>query len=162
MDEAGYCEGILNSSSLTAGNIFLSSSHCSYVPQLRANILQRSSCSTEMGSEANEKDMVVTQVSFGGLDGSVTGKNIEDVQKSEAYNKVEPHAFVHFATPDAVQWVLDAAGCSDLVLAGKVLKVTLGLENPSRVNQRRRKDYKPFVVERLQTHYNAFVLWVLE
>lgn len=126
-----------------------------------------------MGSEANEKDMVVTQVSFGGLDGFVTGKvladyleedigvvvwrcrlktswtpleafpdfsvqNIEDVQKSEAYDKVEPHAFVHFATPDAVQWVLDAAGCSDLVLAGKVLKVTLGPENPSHVNQRRR------------------------
>ncbi|GAB2284911.1 RNA dependent RNA polymerase [Dionaea muscipula] len=62
---------------------------------------------------------------------------LEYVPKSDQYdNKVEPHAFVHFATPESVQWVLNAAGRANLILAGKQLKV--GPENPFRVSQRRR------------------------
>lgn len=62
----------------------------------------------------------------------------EDLENTDDYEKVEPHAFVHFASPDSVRWVLEAAGRNDLILFGKVLKVTSGPMNPFRINQRRR------------------------
>lgn len=126
----------------------------------------------EMGSENNENDLVLTQLSFGGFDNDVTAKsfadfledeigvgvwrcrlkkswtppesypdftneNREDLENTSDYEKVEPHAFVHFASPDSVQWVLDAAGRGDLIFSGKLLQVSRGPKNPFRVNQRR-------------------------
>nr|APO15852.1 RNA-dependent RNA polymerase 6 [Sesuvium portulacastrum] len=126
-----------------------------------------------MGSEHNEMDMVMTQLSFGGFHNEVTAKrftdyledemgvvvwrcrlkrswtppesypdfkiqNIEDVENANDYERVEPHAFVHFASPDSVRWVLDAAGRGDLVWLGKPLKVSSGPGNPFRLSQRRR------------------------
>ncbi|GAB4829586.1 RNA dependent RNA polymerase, variant 2 [Ancistrocladus abbreviatus] len=128
--------------------------------------------------EEPEKNMVVTQLSFGGFDNSVTAKmladyledeigvlvwrcrlktswtapesypdfevqNTECIEKTEEYEKVEPHAFVHFASAESVKWVLDASGHGDLALLNRQLKVTLGPENPFRTNQRRRTTY-PF------------------
>lgn len=126
-----------------------------------------------MGSENDERNLVVTQISFGGFDNDVTAKmlsdyledeigvvvwrcrlkkswtppesypdfkiqNIEDLENADDYEKVAPHAFVHFASPESVRCVLDAAGRSDLVLFGNPLKVSSGPENPHRINQRRR------------------------
>ncbi|GMG99002.1 hypothetical protein Nepgr_000842 [Nepenthes gracilis] len=126
-----------------------------------------------MAIEGTERDMVVTQLSFGGFGDYVTAKQLAEYLEDEIgvpvwrcrlknswtppesypdfgvqntislqrieYEKVEPHAFVHFDSPESVQWVLDAADRGDLMLVNKQLKVTLGPENPFRINQRRRK-----------------------
>ncbi|KAL3497389.1 hypothetical protein ACH5RR_040121 [Cinchona calisaya] len=62
----------------------------------------------------------------------------EHVQRKSDYERVKPHAFVHFATSEAVQCALDAAGRGELTLGMKSLKVSLGPENPHRMNERRR------------------------
>lgn len=126
-----------------------------------------------MGSDNNERDLVVTQLSFGGFDNDVTAnmfadylenemgvlvwrcrlkkswtppdsypvfqiQNLGELENTDDYEKVEPHAFVHFASAESVREVYDAAGRCDLILFGKVLKVSLGPSNPFRINQRRR------------------------
>ncbi|XP_071917710.1 RNA-dependent RNA polymerase 6-like [Coffea arabica] len=60
------------------------------------------------------------------------------VQRKSDYERVKPHAFVHFASSEAVQCALDAAGRGELTLGMKPLKVSLGPENPYRMNERRR------------------------
>lgn len=65
------------------------------------------------------------------------------IERTEDYKKVEPHAFVHFVSPEAATWALDAAGKSELFLRGKPLKVSLGPETPFHLNQRRRTTF-PF------------------
>ncbi|KAJ0561145.1 putative RNA-directed RNA polymerase [Helianthus annuus] len=125
-----------------------------------------------MGSEGNDRELVVSQVSIGGFGNEVTAKMLLDylesthgqiyrcrLKKSSTppetypefnadldqikivtdYEKVEPHAFVHFVDPNSVTSVLEAAGRKELVLDKHVLKVSLGPENPYRMNQRRRK-----------------------
>lgn len=62
----------------------------------------------------------------------------ENLQKKNDYVKVEPHAFVHFALARSAQVPVDAAGRSELILGRKPLKVSLGPENPHRMNERRR------------------------
>ncbi|KAH7841023.1 hypothetical protein Vadar_024594 [Vaccinium darrowii] len=62
----------------------------------------------------------------------------DNIQRTNNYPKVEPHAFVHFAIPDSAKSALDAAGHCDLTLESKLLKVCLGPENPYSMNQRRR------------------------
>ncbi|KAF8389114.1 hypothetical protein HHK36_025800 [Tetracentron sinense] len=125
-----------------------------------------------MGSEERGKDMIVTQVSFGGFDKNVNAeeltnflekeigvvwrcrlktswtppesypdfdiKNMAEIKKEDEYKKVEPHAFVHFASPEAPNWALNAAGRCELILNGNPLKVNLGPENSFHINQRRR------------------------
>ncbi|CAI9096669.1 OLC1v1032867C1 [Oldenlandia corymbosa var. corymbosa] len=56
------------------------------------------------------------------------------------YEKVTPHAFLHFARSEAVHLAMDAAGRSELTLGTKSLKVSLGPENPHRLNERRRTE----------------------
>ncbi|XP_020238569.1 RNA-dependent RNA polymerase 6 [Cajanus cajan] len=60
------------------------------------------------------------------------------IKKSDDYKKVEPHAFVHFASHASVTASLNASGCCDLFLNNKPLKVSCGPENPYFLNQRRR------------------------
>ncbi|KAA8521566.1 hypothetical protein F0562_012239 [Nyssa sinensis] len=61
-----------------------------------------------------------------------------DVKRMNDYEKVEPHAFVHFASPSSAKSALDAAGRAELMLINNPLKVSLGPENPYSMNQRRR------------------------
>ncbi|XP_041019645.1 RNA-dependent RNA polymerase 6-like [Juglans microcarpa x Juglans regia] len=61
-----------------------------------------------------------------------------DIEIEDDYKKVEPHAFVHFATPKSVDWALDAAGRCDLFLNKQQLKVSLGFQSPFHLRQRRR------------------------
>ncbi|MED6203850.1 RNA-dependent RNA polymerase [Stylosanthes scabra] len=61
------------------------------------------------------------------------------VSRTDAYQKVEPHAFVHFAMPEYVAETINAAGRGDLVLNNSPLKVSCGPENPHFLRQRRRK-----------------------
>ncbi|KAI3786762.1 hypothetical protein L1987_40703 [Smallanthus sonchifolius] len=126
-----------------------------------------------MGSERNDKEMVVTQVSVGGFGNEVTAQmlvnflegkcgqiyrcrlkksstptdtlpefcvDFDQISTVNDYEKVEPHAFVHFVDPDSVNSALEAAGRNELVLDNENLKVSLGPENPYRMNQRRRKE----------------------
>lgn len=120
----------------------------------------------------SDKSMVVTQVSFGGFDRTVTAKDLVDylessiglvwrcrlktswtpqesfpdfdiidtasIDRTDEYKKVEPHAFVHFAASASADWALNAAGRGELFFDKKPLKVSLGPENPHRLNQRRR------------------------
>ncbi|KAL2896157.1 RNA-dependent RNA polymerase 6 [Bienertia sinuspersici] len=65
-------------------------------------------------------------------------QNTDNVENTDDYEKVEPHAFVHFASAESVRRVLDVAGRCDLMMFGKVLKVSSGPSNPFRINQRRR------------------------
>lgn len=60
------------------------------------------------------------------------------VQRKTDYERVEPHAFVHFAISDAAQSALDAAERGKLQLGNRALKVSLGPKNPHRINERRR------------------------
>ncbi|KAG9451073.1 hypothetical protein H6P81_011038 [Aristolochia fimbriata] len=61
------------------------------------------------------------------------------------YQKVEPHAFVHFATPEAAKRASDAAGRSALVLNGRPLKVRLGMESLFRIKVRKTTDPYKFL-----------------
>ncbi|KAH9666211.1 RNA-dependent RNA polymerase 6 [Citrus sinensis] len=61
---------------------------------------------------------------------------VPEVQKTDDYEKVEPHAFVHFATSTYITRAMDAAEHMELFLNGRALKVSLGPENPFRLNQR--------------------------
>ncbi|PIN21599.1 RNA-directed RNA polymerase QDE-1 [Handroanthus impetiginosus] len=123
-----------------------------------------------MGSEISDTDLIVTQISVGGLEKFVTAKMLLDyfednvglvwrcrlktsstppdsypnyeidterVQRKNEYVKVEPHAFVHFAVAGSANSALEAAGRGDLIL-GRPLKVSLGPQNPHRLNERRR------------------------
>lgn len=121
-----------------------------------------------MELEGSEKDTVVTQISIGGFDHHVkaidlmafledkiglvfrcrlktswtapeSSPNFENIDRlnileNHETKQVKPHAFVHFATHESVT---SALSCS-LVLNNQPLKVTLGPENPYRMNQRRR------------------------
>lgn len=60
------------------------------------------------------------------------------VKKSNDYERVEPHAFVHFVSPDAAMIAMNTAGRGELILVKELLKVSLGSKNPYRMNQRRR------------------------
>ena len=60
------------------------------------------------------------------------------VPRKDDYQKVEPHAFVHFALQEYVTEALNAAGRCDLFLNNLPLKVSCGPENPYFLNQRRR------------------------
>ncbi|KAK3438168.1 hypothetical protein EUGRSUZ_C02782 [Eucalyptus grandis] len=53
------------------------------------------------------------------------------------YRKVEPHAFVHFALPEAATSAHELSLHNGLFLNNKRLKVSLGPENPFHANQRR-------------------------
>ncbi|XP_021822322.1 RNA-dependent RNA polymerase 6 [Prunus avium] len=64
--------------------------------------------------------------------------NSADVKRTDDYNRVEPHAFVHFVSPDSVTFAMDAAGRCELFFNNEPLKVSLGLENPYFLNRRRR------------------------
>ncbi|XP_075106416.1 RNA-dependent RNA polymerase 6-like [Nicotiana tabacum] len=62
----------------------------------------------------------------------------ERVHRMKDYEKVVPHAFVHFASSESAKHALAAAGGNELILGKKPLIVSLGPENPYRLNQRRR------------------------
>lgn len=62
----------------------------------------------------------------------------ESVQRKHDYEKVKAHAFVHFALSSSAMSALDAAGRNELILGKNLLKVSLGPENPHRMNERRR------------------------
>lgn len=62
------------------------------------------------------------------------------IEITDDYKKVAPHAFVHFTLPDSATEALNAAGRCDLILNGKVLKVISGPQNPNFLNQRRRTE----------------------
>lgn len=129
-----------------------------------------------MGSEESERDVIVTQISVGGFNDSMTAKTLLDyfeenvgivwrcrlktsstpfeaypefaidttkLKRLNSYENVIPHAFVHFAIPDAARSALDAAGRGELILEKNPLKISLGPENPRRMNQSRRNK-EPF------------------
>ncbi|KAG6507451.1 probable RNA-dependent RNA polymerase SHL2 [Zingiber officinale] len=58
----------------------------------------------------------------------------------EDYERVVPHAFVHFARPETGKKAMDAAGRNALVLNGRVLRVNMGTESSLLVNRRRTSD----------------------
>ncbi|GER51677.1 RNA-dependent RNA polymerase 6 [Striga asiatica] len=130
-----------------------------------------------MGSEPSGNEMIVTQISVGGLDNKATADMLVDffedeigmvsrcrlktsstppgsypnfeidthnIQRKDDYEKVEPHAFIHFVVARSATSALDKAGCGKLVFRGKPLRISLGPENPHHMSQRRRttKPYK--------------------
>jgi RNA-dependent RNA polymerase len=62
------------------------------------------------------------------------------IEKTEDYNKVAPHAFVHFTRPESATEAINAAGRCGLILNKKVLKIISGPQNPNFLNQRRRTE----------------------
>ncbi|KAF8035867.1 hypothetical protein BT93_C1787 [Corymbia citriodora subsp. variegata] len=62
----------------------------------------------------------------------------DSIQIADEYKKAEPHAFVHFTTPEAATSAYDLALHNALFLSDKPLKVSLGPESPFHMNQRRR------------------------
>lgn len=64
--------------------------------------------------------------------------NTAEIRRTDDYEKVEPHAFVHFALPSYVARAVAADGHCELFLNNQALKVSLGPENPFRLNRRGR------------------------
>ncbi|KAK3438165.1 hypothetical protein EUGRSUZ_C02779 [Eucalyptus grandis] len=62
----------------------------------------------------------------------------DTIQIADEYKKVEPHAFVHFATPEAATSAYELSLHDGLFFSNKLLKVSLGPESPFQKNQRRR------------------------
>lgn len=67
-----------------------------------------------------------------------TGSSKKDVR--DDFERVKPHAFIHFATPEAAKRAYDASGRNDLVLNGCPLMVHLATESSFHVNRRRSSD----------------------
>ncbi|PIA42460.1 hypothetical protein AQUCO_02000123v1 [Aquilegia coerulea] len=65
--------------------------------------------------------------------------NTMGLQKTDDYEKVEPHAFVHFASSEAAIRAKNAAGRCDLFYNQNPLMVNLGPESSFHRTQRRRK-----------------------
>ncbi|GJN18725.1 hypothetical protein PR202_gb05918 [Eleusine coracana subsp. coracana] len=90
-------------------------------------------------------DLVTTQVSLGGFDATVSARDLADFLEFEAgqatapppYDRVPPHAFVHFARPEAARRAADAAGRSELLLARKPLRAASAPESSLRASRRR-------------------------
>lgn len=61
-----------------------------------------------------------------------------NIETTDEYKKVEPHAFVHFASPESVTSAMDAVGRCKLFFNNQALKVSLGPENSYNMNRRRR------------------------
>ncbi|TMW91312.1 hypothetical protein EJD97_014500 [Solanum chilense] len=61
----------------------------------------------------------------------------ESMQRMNDYIRVEPHAFVHFASSGSANYALAAAGRNELILGGKPLKVGLGPGNPHCLDKKR-------------------------
>ncbi|KAE8682688.1 RNA-dependent RNA polymerase 6 [Hibiscus syriacus] len=80
------------------------------------------------------------------------------IRRIDDYKKVEPHAFVHFASPLTVDWAVDAAGRSELVFNNQLLKVSLGPENPFYLN-RRRRNKTPFKLPDVSLEIGSFASW---
>lgn len=64
--------------------------------------------------------------------------NTLNIERRDDYSKVEPHAFVHFASSESATWAVEAAERCDLFLNKQPLKVSLGPQNPFSLRQRRR------------------------
>ncbi|KAL5975839.1 RNA-dependent RNA polymerase [Asimina triloba] len=77
-----------------------------------------------------------------GSDPNYDAYNISEIPKKDDYEKVKPHAFVHFASPAAARRAYDAAGRCELLLRGHVLKVNCESESSYRI--RRRQMIDPF------------------
>lgn len=73
--------------------------------------------------------------SYPNFEESIKTANIES---TDHYVLVEPHAFVHFALPESATWAMNAAGRCELSLKNNLLKASLGPENPFCLNKRRR------------------------
>ncbi|XP_047325026.1 RNA-dependent RNA polymerase 6 [Impatiens glandulifera] len=52
--------------------------------------------------------------------------------------KIEPHAFLHFANPTSAEDALNAAARGELSLSGRPLRMNMGPQNPFSLNARRR------------------------
>ncbi|XP_076934402.1 RNA-dependent RNA polymerase 6, partial [Bidens hawaiensis] len=92
-----------------------------------------------MDLERNDKELIVTQVSVGGFGNEVTAKMLLEYLEETSDPEFHPHAFVHFVDPNSALSVLEASGRKQLVLNNNVLKVSLGPENPYRMNRIRRE-----------------------
>ncbi|XP_047972265.1 RNA-dependent RNA polymerase 6 [Salvia hispanica] len=62
----------------------------------------------------------------------------ERVQRKIEYEKVVPHAFVHFAVAHSSALAIKLSGSGDLRLGRNTLKVSMGPQNPFRLRERRR------------------------
>lgn len=82
--------------------------------------------------------------------------NTANIQRTNTYEKVEPHAFVHFVLPDSARAAHNAAGRVELILEKNPLKVSLGPENPHRMNQRRRTK-APFKLSDVRVEIGTWV-----
>ncbi|KAJ4951773.1 hypothetical protein NE237_028605 [Protea cynaroides] len=71
--------------------------------------------------------------------------DIEAAKKTDDYTKVEPHAFVHFASHGTAMAAYNATRHSELFLNCRPLKVNLGPESPFHIN-RRRRNIDPFKI----------------
>ncbi|CAL1375059.1 unnamed protein product [Linum trigynum] len=78
------------------------------------------------------------------------------IQVMDTYKRVVPHAFVHFALPESASAAMDAEGRGLLTFRDVPLKVSLGPENPFRLNQRRRTS-TPFKIPDVQLDIGTLV-----
>ncbi|CAN1828340.1 RNA-dependent RNA polymerase 6 [Linum perenne] len=80
-----------------------------------------------------------------------------DIEITNGYRKVVPHAFVHFALPESAKSAKDSASNGLLTFSSDgPLLVSLGPENPFRLNQRRRTSI-PFKVPNVQLEIGTLV-----
>ncbi|XP_004501325.1 RNA-dependent RNA polymerase 6 [Cicer arietinum] len=64
--------------------------------------------------------------------------NTAQIETTDDYKKVAPHAFVHFTLQESATEALNASGQCDLFLHNQPLTVLCGPQNPNFLNRRRR------------------------
>ncbi|XP_028778416.1 RNA-dependent RNA polymerase 6-like [Neltuma alba] len=79
-----------------------------------------------------------------------------NIERTDDYKKVVPHAFVHFGLPEYVTEAYNAAGRCDLFWQNQNLKVSLGPENPYFLNLRRRTT-TPFKLSDVRVEIGSLV-----
>ncbi|KAJ8555364.1 hypothetical protein K7X08_012860 [Anisodus acutangulus] len=103
-----------------------------------------------MESEGSAKDLVLTQISVGGFDNDVNAKMLSEYleeqfgqvwregAKNELLRKSGTSYIRSFASSESTKYALAASRRNEILLEEKPLKVSLGPENPFRLNEGRR------------------------
>lgn len=81
--------------------------------------------------------------------------NVSEIQRKDNYDKVVPHAFVHFLSPLAAIQAHNLASSCKLVLKGCELKANWGTESSLRF--RRRRDIDPFKIPAVHAEIGTLV-----
>ncbi|OAY64204.1 putative RNA-dependent RNA polymerase SHL2 [Ananas comosus] len=99
-----------------------------------------SSSNADADADADAFSVAASSSSSSSSSSLTTSTTATTIRDKDDYPKVVPHAFVHFASPDAAKRAMNAAGRCDLVLRGRPLRAHCAAESSFRASRRRTTD----------------------